>query len=96
MSNPCGKLGVGQWCKACQVTHPKQRVVKAVVANTKLTPREKQVVKLIGEDFTNKLIAMKLDISVNTVHFHLLRAYKKLDVTTRGGAIATAIRQGIV
>lgn len=49
-----------------------------------LTPGERQVVELAVEGLTNPRIAQKLFLSTNTVKTHLLRAYRKLGVTSRG------------
>jgi DNA-binding CsgD family transcriptional regulator len=48
-----------------------------------LTPSERQVVELAAEGLTNPRIAQKLFLSTNTVKTHLLRAYRKLGVTSR-------------
>lgn len=48
-----------------------------------LTPSERQVVELAVEGLTNPRIAQKLYLSINTVKTHLLRAYRKLGVTSR-------------
>lgn len=48
-----------------------------------LTPGERQVVELAVEGLTNPRIAQKLFLSTNTVKTHLLRAYRKLGVSSR-------------
>ena len=48
-----------------------------------LTPGERQVVELAVEGLTNPRIAQRLYLSTNTVKTHLLRAYRKLGVTSR-------------
>ena len=48
-----------------------------------LTPGERQVVELAVEGLTNPRIAQKLYLSTNTVKTHLLRAYRKLGVSSR-------------
>lgn len=50
--------------------------------NTVLTPRERDIVRLIFLGFPNAKIAEKLDLSVNTIKNHRKRLYSKLDITT--------------
>jgi DNA-binding CsgD family transcriptional regulator len=49
----------------------------------KLSNREWEVLKLLLQGKSNKLIAASLDISVRTVEFHLKNIYAKLGVSTR-------------
>lgn len=44
----------------------------------------------------NKTIARTLDVSENTVKFHLKHIYRKLEVDSRSAAIAAAIEKGIL
>ncbi len=62
----------------------------------KITPREKQVLKLIAEGNTMKDIANHLDISVKTVIAHQSNISDKLDIHTRANLIRFAIQKGIV
>ena len=48
-----------------------------------LTPREKEIALLILDGLTNKEVAIKLDISANTIKNHTKNIYTKLDVTDR-------------
>lgn len=57
-------------------------------AYSELTPRELEVLELIGEGYTNQEIAGKLYIEVGTVKNHVHNILKKLDVTSRGDAAA--------
>lgn len=49
----------------------------------KLSSREQEVVKLLLEGKSNKLIALSLGISERTVEFHLKNIYAKLQVSSR-------------
>jgi LuxR family maltose regulon positive regulatory protein len=55
-----------------------------------LTPREMDVLALLGQHLTNKEIAEALVISPGTVKTHTLNIYRKLDVHRRQQAVARA------
>ena len=59
-------------------------------AGTKLSPRERQVLRLIAEGGTNKVIAARLSVSERTVDRHVSNILVKLDVPSRAAAIAFA------
>jgi DNA-binding NarL/FixJ family response regulator len=50
---------------------------------TSLTPREREVLALVGAGLSNKVIAMRLGISEATVKAHLTRIYQQIGVTDR-------------
>jgi DNA-binding CsgD family transcriptional regulator len=60
---------------------------------TLLTPREIEVLGLIGEGSTNKIIARRLDISLHTVKFHVESLFRKLGVRSRSEAVAKALER---
>jgi len=62
----------------------------------KLTRREKEVLKLITEEFTTNEIAEKLFISKATVETHRLHLLSKLDVRNTAGLVKVAIQKGLV
>ena len=61
-----------------------------------LTAREQEILRLLAEGLLKKEIADALSISVNTVSTHLRRVYDKLHVNTNTGAVAIALREGII
>jgi DNA-binding NarL/FixJ family response regulator len=61
-----------------------------------LTPREREVLQLLGEGASNKEIARRLDISVHTAKFHVASIAAKLDATGRTDAVAQAVRRGLM
>ena len=61
-----------------------------------LSHRESQVVGLLADGLSNRLIAAELFLGEETVKTHLRNIYRKLEVKDRAHAVAVAIRQGIV
>jgi DNA-binding NarL/FixJ family response regulator len=61
-----------------------------------LTPREREILGLIGEGLSNKAMARRLGISVHTVKFHLEALFAKLDSTSRAEAVAKGLRGGVI
>lgn len=61
-----------------------------------LTPREREVLGLLGRGFSNRLIARELHISEHTVKFHVSSLYAKLGVAGRAGAVAQGARRGLI
>lgn len=61
-----------------------------------LTPREREVLSLMAEGASNKVIARALSISVHTAKFHVASVVDKLDATGRTDAVAHAARQGVI
>jgi len=62
----------------------------------RLTPREREVLVLIGHGFPNKQIAQRLDVSEKTVKTHVGRLLAKLGVDDRTQAAVLAVRAGLV
>jgi len=61
-----------------------------------LTKREKEIVKLIAEGFTNARIARHLFLSVDTVDTHRKNLYTKLNVKNTALLIRYALDNGII
>jgi NarL family two-component system response regulator LiaR len=78
------------------------RVVESLAAESheepldRLTPREQEVLVLIGRGFPNKLIARELGLSEKTVKAHVSRVLAKLEVSDRTQAAVIAVRAGLV
>jgi DNA-binding NarL/FixJ family response regulator len=62
----------------------------------KLTPRERDVMKLVARGKTNEEIAGPLGISLGAVKNHLYDIFSKLSVGSRTEAIITCLRGGIL
>jgi DNA-binding CsgD family transcriptional regulator len=67
-----------------------------MIPDTRLTPtrREIQVLRLIAYGFSNKEIALRLDIAECTVKNHLLNMFQRLGFCNRVHAVVTALKQG--
>ncbi len=70
--------------------------VPPVPTKGNLTDREFQVVHLLTEGLSNKLIADRLGISDHTAKFHVNGVMVKLGASTRTEAVVAAVRQGLV
>ena len=53
-----------------------------------LSKRERAILEALSKGLTNKQLSAELEISTNTVKFHLSNLYDKLDVQNRAQAIA--------
>jgi two-component system, NarL family, response regulator LiaR len=62
----------------------------------RLTPREHEVLVLIGRGFPNKRIAQELGLAEKTVKTHVGHVLAKLGVTDRTQAAVLAVRAGLV
>jgi DNA-binding CsgD family transcriptional regulator len=61
-----------------------------------LTARELEVLALLAEGASNKLIAQRLGISAHTAKFHVASLLDKLDAVSRTDAVAHAARIGVL
>lgn len=62
-------------------------------ASYRLTPQETELLKLLVEGHHKKTAAREMNISVNTVSFHLKNVYQKLQVHSKTEAVAKALRE---
>jgi len=60
------------------------------------TPREREVLELVADGLSNKLIAEKLGISEHTAKFHVRSLLDKLGADTRAELVARAARRGLL
>jgi DNA-binding NarL/FixJ family response regulator len=60
-----------------------------------LTKREREILQLIAEGFTNKEIAIQLNLALNTVHVHRNNIMQKLDIHKQADLIRYALKEGI-
>lgn len=61
-----------------------------------LTLREKDVLVLLGEEYTSKEIASRLGVSVLTVETHRANLMRKAGARNVVGLVLFAVRQGLI
>lgn len=61
-----------------------------------LSERELEILKLLVNGHSYKMIAAHLAISIHTVRFHIQKVYQKLQVHSGPQAVAQALRWGLV
>jgi DNA-binding NarL/FixJ family response regulator len=61
-----------------------------------LAPQEFVVLSLLADGLTKKVIADEMELSIHTVDGYLRSIYRKMDVHTVYGAVAKALKSGIV
>jgi DNA-binding NarL/FixJ family response regulator len=70
--------------------------IVAVSGIEKLTPREREVVRLIARGYTYRETSNRLEISVKTLETHMHHIFDKLGVATRHELSALAFETGFV
>jgi len=61
-----------------------------------LTTREREVLQLVADGFSNRRIGTRLGLSEHTVKFHVNAILEKLDADSRTQAVVTAVRRGLL
>ncbi|KXU83529.1 helix-turn-helix transcriptional regulator [Paraburkholderia monticola] len=61
-----------------------------------LTPRELEILSLVGEAMSNKRIAIALDITIETVKWNLRNIFSKLGMSSRYDAMIWARKQDLI
>jgi DNA-binding NarL/FixJ family response regulator len=81
----------GRFC-----VHSRREPEQAVEGRAKLSPRERLVVKLVAEGYSNKGISAILSSSVKTTETHRASAMCKLGVNSIAGLVRYAVRAKLV
>ena len=61
-----------------------------------LTPHEKRLLKMLVEGHNYKTAALELNVSINTISFHMRHIYEKLQVHSKSEAVAKALRDRLI
>ncbi len=69
---------------------------KAIQKEYALTDKEKEVLKLLTQGLSYKLIAATADISIETVRSHMKHIYTKLHVNSSTQAVSKAINEKLI
>jgi DNA-binding NarL/FixJ family response regulator len=78
--------------KAARVLLTQRRAGSSSGSGVRLTGREREVLRMVGDGHPNKVIARRLGISERTVKAHLTSVYQRLGVTDRTQAALWAQR----
>ena len=65
-----------------------------LASSSSLSARERELLELVASGLTNKSIARRLGLSINTVKYHLASIFAKLEARTRAEAVSEAARRG--
>lgn len=66
------------------------------VQQVSLSPREREIVRLVAKGLPTKLIASTLEVSPWTVCTHLRRIFSKLGVKSRAEMVASALKNNLL
>ena len=61
-----------------------------------LTDKEKEILKLLVDGLSYKMIADDTGLSIHTIHTHIRHIYEKLHVNSSSQAVAKAIKQKLI
>lgn len=68
----------------------------AVEAEARVTPREKEIIRLLADGNSNKEIAARLDLSIKTVETHRKNVMAKLEFRSLSDLVRYAIQHQII
>ena len=93
-------MGLGVWLGA-RLFRPQIQTVgfepnTRAQASLGITDREFEVLRLLASGRSNKEIAARLSVSLNTTKTHIARLYDKLDAARRTEAIVRARELGLI
>jgi DNA-binding CsgD family transcriptional regulator len=61
-----------------------------------LSPREREIARMVARGYPNKTIARVLEISIHTVGTYLKRVFAKLNVGSRAAMVARLMEEGLL
>ena len=70
--------------------------ISAEEENQVLTVKEKDILQLLVNGYSYKMIASEISISIDTVRFHIKKIYDKLHVHSSTGAVSKAIKEKLI
>ena len=78
------------------LVHRLRETPKSVTSQVRLTPREHEVLVLMGQGLDPKAIAKRLGISLNTCRGHVQIILGKLEAHSQLEAVVRAVREGLI
>jgi DNA-binding NarL/FixJ family response regulator len=72
--------------RALLIPEDQKRLDRIAFARGKLTPRQLEIARYVPQGLTNKQIAAKLNITVQTVKYHMAEILKRLNIATCAGS----------
>jgi DNA-binding NarL/FixJ family response regulator len=81
---------------AAQVLKMFSEINDPVYADYNLSEREKQVLQLLVNGYSYKMIAAEMFIAIDTVRSHIKKIYEKLHVNSKSEAVAKAFKDKII
>src|SRR5262245_16750241 len=91
-----GGLVVRNRATASNAVPVRARALPADETSDALTPREHDILRLLGDGLANRDIAEALGLSDHTVKFHLRSIFVKLGAHSRTEAVSAAVRRGLL
>jgi DNA-binding NarL/FixJ family response regulator len=82
------KIAAALMARIVELTNMAAEIKVSTDGSNELTPREREILTLIGEGLTNQQIAERLVIEVGTVKNHVHSILQKLDASNRHDAAA--------
>ena len=76
--------------------HDESTTTKSAAAEETLSPREREILRLVAQGGTNKTVAASLGVSTRTVETHRAAIMRKLHASSTAELVRYAIRNGIV
>jgi DNA-binding NarL/FixJ family response regulator len=97
-NTPPGKRGEGQVFD--KITTSVIRLLSGFLTpepvHCELTPHESRLLQLLIEGHNYTTAARILNVSYNTIKFHMRRVFQKLEVNSKSAAVAKALRNGLI
>lgn len=97
------EMAVDRLLHAIRTVYSGERYVPPEIATrigerllAQLSPREMEVLKLVAKGFSNKEIAMELQVVEGTIKIHVTNLLAKLGVSDRTQALVVAVKRGII
>jgi DNA-binding NarL/FixJ family response regulator len=91
-----GRQSMEELIEEAVAVYARLRSAREVAAFKRLTPRLREVLRMIGEGDSTKEIAYQLKVTAKTVEYHRARLMKRLGIRDIAGLVRFAIRVGAV